>query len=161
MASKSDEMTFSKSSSSRLQVIWLDDEKGDMTLNPTEYALKRNFDLKVVRSPDDLLKILAGPATKADVLLLDVIFKTPPKDARLKGKPLPTLGLAVLELLRSGELGERWRVLPVVGLTASADPASIRKIEEIQGKDHLTKFVGKPIVPSKVVQEVREAGAAV
>ncbi len=159
MSSKTGKKIDKETNDRKTRVIWLDDEKGEKIMNPTENALNRAFDLKCFNLPDELIKELGDPMTQADVLLLDIVFAESPRDSLLIGKELPTLGLTILDLLRSGEVGERWIKIPIVLLTASTRQDVINKIDEINNNDLLTEILRKPKPPSEIVEAVRKAAS--
>ncbi len=79
MSNKTGKKIDAETTDRNIRVIWLDDEKGKIIMNPTENALNRAFDLKCFKSPDELLKKLNDSGTEANVLLLDIVFAESPE----------------------------------------------------------------------------------
>ena len=139
-----------------LKVISFDDELEKLYMEPTKDALVKNFHLRAVYSPDELLKIIEDPSVEIDQLIFDIIVEIPPQDERLKDKELHNLGLEILALLRSGALGDKRKKLPVILLTGTTYRDTIDKLNKILQTDSYTLLLQKPTAPSKLIESIKE-----
>jgi CheY-like chemotaxis protein len=135
-------------------IVFLDDEADTISLKPTVAALERAFNVTIMTSPDELISFLTKVSISIDILLLDMIFLTKTLHPLLLDVSGLEMGLTLLELIRSGRFGDRYRKLPVLVLTASTIPDTMEKIK-ILSQDSNTSVIYKPCSPSHIVKEVQ------
>lgn len=138
-------------------VLWFDDEIGKIQLRASEAAYRRAFRLRGVVTPNELLAALDDPDARFDVLLVDLIVQElTSDDARLIGIAPRVFGLELKGRLRAGRLGERWKELPVVFLTASTFAEDLRNVQAEVKQDERARLIRKPTQSTYVINVVKE-----